>query len=311
MDRDPAAALSPAIVDPRFETVWRKDRGRMVALARRMLGDRAEAEDVVQEAFGRLARVDLDELDDVQGWLAVVVRRLCLDRIRSARFRHEAVTLGSLPDGVISLPPELAPDPADRITLDDQVQLALAVLLDRLSPAERTAFVLHDIFGFPYAAVGEIVGRSTTACRQLASRARRSVREGPNEHHQDVRPADIENEQHRAVSERFIAACAGGDITALMEVLDPHVVGEATVFGFGSLLASAGRPTIAQRLLGLFGPGTDTALIPIEVEHQAGVIAFAHRRVAAVVRFETEAGLIRDIHALVLPPGTDSGTRSQ
>ena len=310
MDPDPAAAPSPASVDPRFEAMWRKDRSRMVALARRMLGDLAEAEDVVQEAFGRLARVDLNEIDDAQGWLAVVVRRLCLDRIRSARFRHEAVTLESLPDGVISLPPELAADPADRITLDDQVQLALAVLLDRLSPAERTAFVLHDIFGFPYAAVGEIVGRSTTACRQLASRARRAIREGPNEHHDVVRRADIENEQHRAVSERFIEACAGGDINALMEVLDPDVVGEATIFGFGPLLASAGRPGIAQRLMGLFGPGTDTALIPMQVEHQPGVIAFADRRVAAVIRFETEDGLIRDIHALVLPRHVESGIRS-
>src|SRR3954468_15545430 len=174
MDHETAAPPSPASTDPRFDEVWREDRGRMLALARRTLGDAAEAEDVVQEAFGRLARVDLDELQDVRGWLAVVVRRLCLDRIRSAHFRRESVTLGSLPDGVISLPPELAADPADRITLDDQVQLALAVVLGRLSPAERTAFVLHDIFGFPYAAVGEIVGRSTTACRQLASRARRA-----------------------------------------------------------------------------------------------------------------------------------------
>jgi RNA polymerase sigma-70 factor (ECF subfamily) len=164
---------------------------------------------------------------------------------------------------------------------------------------------LHDIFGFPYAAVGEIVGRSTTACRQLASRARRAIREGPHEHHHDIRRADIENEQHRAVSERFIEACAGGDINALMEVLDPDVVGEATIFGFGPLLASAGRPVIAQRLLGLFGPGTDTALIPMTVERQPGVIAFAHRRVAAVVRFETDDGLIRDIRALVLPPGAE------
>jgi RNA polymerase sigma-70 factor (ECF subfamily) len=306
MDREPAAApspASPAKVDPRFDAVWRDDRSRMVGLARRMLGDAAEAEDVVQEAFGRLARLDLDELDDVQGWLAVVVRRLCLDRIRSARVRHESVTLRSLPDGVISLPPELAADPADRITLDDQVQLALAVLLDRLSPAERTAFVLHDVFGFPYAAVGEIVGRSTAACRQLASRARRAIREGPNEHHGDVRRADIEHERHRAVSERFIEACTGGDINALMEVLDPDVVGEATLFGFGPLLASQGRPVIAQRLLGLFGPDTDSALIPMTMERQPGVIAFVHRRVAAVVRFETANGLISDIRALVLPPG--------
>ncbi len=208
-----------------------------------------------------------------------------------------------MPDGVISLPPELAADPADRITLDDQVQLALAVVLDRLSPAERTAFVLHDIFGFPYAAVGEVVGRSTAACRQLASRARRGIREGSDGRRDEIRRADIENEQHRAVSERFIEACAGGDISALMEVLDPDVVGEATIFGFGPLLTSAGRPVIAQRLLGLFGPGTDSVLIPMTVEQQPGVIAFVHRRVAAVVRFEADDGLIRDIRALVLPPG--------
>jgi RNA polymerase sigma-70 factor (ECF subfamily) len=277
----------------------------MVGLARRMLDDAGEAEDVVQEAFDRLARVDLDELDDARGWLAVVVRRLCLDRIRSARFRHESVTLGSLPDGIISIPPELAVDPADRITLDDQVQLALAVVLERLSPPERTAFVLHDIFGFPYAAVGEVVGRSTVACRQLASRARRAIREGSEVRRDDVRRADIEDEQHRAVAERFIEACAGGDITALMEVLDPDVVGEATLFGFGPLVTSAGRPVIAQRLLGLFGPGTDSMLIPMTVERLPGVVAFVHRRVAAVVRFETEDGLIRDIRALVLPLGVD------
>ena len=303
MHRKAAALQSPTGSDPRFDVVWRDDRDRMLGLARRMLGDATEAEDVVQDAFGRLARVDLDELQDVQGWLAVVVRRLCLDRIRSARFRHESTTLSSLPDGVISLPPELAADPADRVTLDDQVQLALAVVLDRLSPAERTAFVLHDIFGFPYAAVGETVGRSTAACRQLASRARRAIREGSDQGHDDVRRADNEDEQHRAVSERFIEACAGGDISTLMQVLDPDVVGEATIFGFGPLLTSAGRPVIAQRLLGLFGPGTESVLIPMTVERQPGVIAFVHRRVAAVVRFETENGLIRDIRALVLPPG--------
>ena len=121
----------------------------------------------------------------------MVVRRLCLDRIRSAHFRHESVTLATLPDGVISLPPELAADPADRITLDDQVQLALAVVLDRLSPAESTAFVLHDIFGFPYAAVGETVGRSTAACRQLASRARRAIRQGSDGRRDDIRRSDI------------------------------------------------------------------------------------------------------------------------
>jgi len=305
MDPDRIAPGPPTHVD-RFEAVWREDRPRMLGFARRTLGDAGEAEDVVQEAFGRLARVDLNELDDVHGWLAVVVRRLCLDRIRSARFRHESVTLGSVPDGVPSLPAQLGADPADRITLDDQVQLALAVVLERLSPAERTAFVLHDIFGFPYAAVGEVVGRSTVACRQLASRARRAIREGSDARRDDVRRADIEDEQHRAVAERFIEACAGGDIAALMEVLDPDVVGEATLFGIGPLLASVGRPIIAQRLLGLFGPDTDSVLVPITVERRPGVIAFVHRRAMAVVRFETDDGLIRDIRALVLPPHVES-----
>jgi RNA polymerase sigma-70 factor, ECF subfamily len=304
---DESVALqAPAGSDPRFEAAWRDDRGRMLALARRMLGDAIEAEDVVQEAFGRLASVDLDELDDVQGWLAVVVRRLCLDRIRSARVRHESTLLASLPDGVISLLAELTTDPADRITLDDEVQLALAVVLARLSPAERTAFVLHDVFGFPYAAVGETVGRSTAACRQLASRARRAIRNGSDGRRDEVSRADIDDERHRAVSQRFIEACAGGNISALMAVLDPNVVGEATIFGFGPLLTSVGRPVIAQRLLGLFGPGTESALIPVPVERQPGVIAFVHGRVAAVVRFEADEGLIRDIRALILPPGVSS-----
>ena len=149
MDPKAAALQSPTGSDPRFDVVWRDDRDRMLGLARRMLGDATEAEDVVQDAFGRLARVDLDELQDIPGWLAVVVRRLCLDRIRSARFRHESTTLSSLPDGVISLPPELAADPADRVTLDDQVQLALAVVLDRLSPAERTVLSSTTSSGSP------------------------------------------------------------------------------------------------------------------------------------------------------------------
>ena len=176
MDHEPVAPPSPASLDPRFEEVWRTDRGRMVGLARRTLGDAAEAEDVVQEAFGRLARVDLDELEDVSGWLAVVVRRLCLDRIRSADFRHESVTLGALPDGVISLPPELAADPADRITLDDQVQLALAVVLDRLSPRNALRSSCTTSSGFRT----QPSARSSDARRPRAvsSRAARDVGSG-------------------------------------------------------------------------------------------------------------------------------------
>jgi RNA polymerase sigma-70 factor, ECF subfamily len=302
MDREPSPTPVAATTDPRLDAVWNEDRRRMFQLARRVLKDPADAEDVVQEAFGRLARVDLDELDDVTGWLAVVVRRLCLDRIRSAHHRHESVAPTPLPDGLDSLQPMLAADPADRVTLDDQVQLAFAVVLDRLSPAERTAFVLHDIFGFPYAAVGETVGRTTAACRQLASRARRAIREGSHTSRDEVRRRDVDDKHHRSVTERFVEACAGGDIGALIDVLDPDVVGEATLFGFGPLETSVGRSVIAPRLLALFGPGTDSVLVPVSIERRPGVVAYVRRRVAAVVRLETENGLIRDIHALVLPP---------
>jgi RNA polymerase sigma-70 factor (ECF subfamily) len=191
-----------------------------------------------------------------------------------------------------------AGDPADRVTLDDQVQLALAVVLDRLTPAERTAFVLHDVFGFSFETVAEIVGRTPAACRQLASRARRSVRadDGPRPDHPDV-------VRHRIVAERFIAACAGGDIGELMSLLDPDVAGEATLVGRGPLVTVVGRPEVAQRLLGLFGPATDTLLVPFPLEQGPGVIAFVHGRLAALVRLDLEAGVVDHISSFVFPPG--------
>jgi RNA polymerase sigma-70 factor (ECF subfamily) len=280
-----------------FDEVWRDNRAYLIGLATRMLGDAAEAEDVIQDAFDRLTRVDLDELDDVRGWLAVVVRRLCLDRLRSARSRRESVTGMSVPDGMTLFRGDRIVDPADRVTLDDQVQLALAVVLDRLTPAERTAFVLHDVFGFSFDAVAATVGRTPTACRQLASRARRSIRTGAG-------PAESDSslDRCRILSERFIAACAGGDIAELMEALDPDVVGIATLFGHGPIVEQSGRPEVAQRLIGLFGPGTDSMLVPFAVERDPGAIAFAHGRLAAVIRLEETDGLVRHISSLVMPP---------
>jgi RNA polymerase sigma-70 factor (ECF subfamily) len=280
-----------------FLSAWRAHRGYVRTLATRTLGDPAEAEDVVQETFDRLSRVDLEELDDIRGWLAVVARRLCLDRIRSAYARRESVAQAPVLDQRENLHQVDPIDPADRVTLDDEIQVALAVVLDRLTPAERTAFVLHDVFGFPYAAVGEIVGRTPAACRQLASRARRSVRSGEAA----TRPR-ADTRAHRALAEQFIAACKGGDIGALMATLDPAVDGDATLLGFGPLPSALGRPAIAQRLLGLFGPQTDAVLVPVAVEHDAGVIALVHRRLAAVVRLHEVDGFILHIHAVVFPP---------
>jgi RNA polymerase sigma-70 factor (ECF subfamily) len=136
-----------------------------------VLGSISEAEDTVQEAFARLVEQDLDEIDDVRGWLTVVVSRLCFDRLRSAdRQRRSSTDLHALEPR-----PAQEMDPADRITLDDEVRLALHVVMTRLTPAERIAFVLHDVFSYSFDAISEIVGRSPAACRQLASRARRTI----------------------------------------------------------------------------------------------------------------------------------------
>jgi RNA polymerase sigma-70 factor (ECF subfamily) len=280
-----------------FDDVWAGDRGYLLGFASRMLGNQPEAEDVVQEAFSRLALVELGEIDDVRGWLAVVVRRLCLDRIRSAHARREFVAGAAFLDGQAPLRGQPVVDPAERVTLDDQVQLALAIVLDKLTPAERTAFVLHDVFGFSFAAVGEIVGRTPAACRQLASRARRSIRSGAGK----ARP-DPEITTQRVLTERFIAACAGGDITELMAVLDPDVDGEAILIGRGPFVQLSGRPAVAQKLLGLFGSGSDRLLVPVAIEDHHGVVAFEHGRVAAVILLDEADGRIRHIHTFVRGP---------
>ena len=275
-----------------FDTAWQAHRPRLIAQATRTLHDDAAAEDVVQEAFGRLSAVPLGEIDDMGGWLSVVVRRLCLNRLRAAYFRREAPADDVLPTLLAGN------DPADRVTLDDEVQVALAILLDRLTPAERTAFVLHDVFGFPFDAVGAIVGRSSAACRQLASRARKSVRLGAiADSHARVQPA-----RHQDLVERFIAACAGGDMAALLAMLDPDVDGHAELVGFGTVADLTGRPAVAQRLIGLSGPGTGTVMAPLEIEGKPGVLAYLHGRLAAVLTLDVDDGVIRHMRSYVVPP---------
>src|SRR5439155_8911186 len=197
----------------RLAGVWREHRRLLLDVAYRMLGSINDAEDVVQEAFARLMRVDLEGIDDVRAWLVVVVTRLCLDQLRSARARHEAYIGPWLPEPLIELP-GAEPDPADRVTLDDSVRMALLVVLERLSPAERAAFVLHDVFGFSFEAVGTIVGRSPAAARQLASRARRHVEAETSPARFEVDPLEL-----RRAAERFIGAASSGDLDALLEVL--------------------------------------------------------------------------------------------
>jgi RNA polymerase sigma-70 factor, ECF subfamily len=186
-------------------------RPRLLRLAYSELGDVGEAEDVVQDAWLRLERTDADAIENLDGWLTRVVARLALDRLRSARARRETYIGPWLPE------PIATEDPADRVTLDESVSYALLAVLEQLSPAERTAFVLHDVFDVPFGDVAEVVGRTPEAVRQLASRARRHVKS------ERPRFAASRDEHDRAVR-AFAQAVAEGDLEGLAAVLDPDVV---------------------------------------------------------------------------------------
>ncbi|WP_269750562.1 RNA polymerase sigma factor SigJ [Herbidospora daliensis] len=199
-------------------------RPRLVRLAYGLLGDLQESEDVVQEAWLRLNQAEPP--DDVEAWLVVTVSRLALDVLKSARKRREEYVGPWLPEPVVDA------DPADRVTLDESLSMAMFVVLESLSPAERTAFVLHDVFGVPFDEVAKAVGRTTAACRQLAARARRHV--------QDKAPRfDVDVDDHKRVVDAFAAACAGRDIEGLLAVLDPDVVLRSDG---GGLVKAALRP---------------------------------------------------------------------
>lgn len=281
-------ALSPT--DRRVRDAWLADGPFLTGQAQRFVGSRAEAEDVVQDAFGRLTRADVDAIDDLRAWLTVVVRRIALDRVRSAYVRREVA--GEPGDTAMS-PGGGGADPADRVTLDDQVTRALGVVLERLTPAERTAFVLHDVFDFPFDAVAEIVGRTPGACRQLASRARQSIRSDA------ARPLAGDGAEVSDVAERFAAACAGGDMQALLAVLDPDVDGVAALLGAGPIVESYGAADVAKRAMALFGPGSRRTLVAVPVEGGPGLVAFEDDRVVAVIKVGEHAGRIRHVEAFV------------
>ena len=227
------------------------ERGRLRAVAYRMLGSLADAEDAVQEAWVRLARTDAAAIDNLGGWLTTVVGRVCLDMLRARAARPEEPAGGSLPDPVVTYGDE--PDPEAEALLADSVGLALLVVLDTLTPAERLAFVLHDTFGVPFDEIGRTLGRSTDAAKMLASRARRRVRGAA-----PADPAHVDPARQRAVVDAFLAAARGGDVAALLAVLDPDVVLRADTAG-GPMLATgahgvAGRAAMFARLAGQVRP---------------------------------------------------------
>jgi RNA polymerase sigma-70 factor (ECF subfamily) len=266
-----------------------KARPRLLRLAYSELGDLGEAEDVVQEAWLRIERVDAELIENLDGWLTTVVARLAHDRLQSARSRREIYVGPWLPE------PVLADDPADRITLDESVSYALLTVLEQLSPAERTAFVLHDVFDVPFEHIAEVVGRTPEAVRQLASRARRHV--------QEERPRfEASRDEHDRAVRAFARAVAEGHLEGLVEVLDPDVVW--TSDGGGSAPAArkpqAGGERVARAWVAL---GGRLAGDPIEVQinGQLGLIIPARDGHRAALSFLVSDGRITRIDAVRNP----------
>src|ERR671926_571636 len=207
----------------RFE----RERPQLRRIAYRMLGTLDEADDAVQEAWIRLGRTDDSSLDNLGAWLTSVVSRVCLDMLRTRRSRREEFVGSWMPEPIVTI--DGAPTPEDEALIADGVGVALYVVLETLSPAERLAFVLHDMFAMPFDEIAPIVGRSPEAARQLASRARRRV--------QDATPVpDVELAEQKRVVEAFLAAAREGDFDALLEMLDPDVTLRVDA-GLGSPLA--------------------------------------------------------------------------
>jgi RNA polymerase sigma-70 factor (ECF subfamily) len=268
-------------------------RPQLKAAAYRMLGSLTEADDAVQECWLRLDRNDSDGIDDLRAWLTTVVGRICLDMLRARRARRDEYVGTWLPEPVVTDQP--GADPENEALIADSVGLALLVVLDTLGPAERVAFVLHDVFALGFDEIGPIVGRSPAASRQLASRARRRVREAA--------PApETDPIEQRRVVDAFLAAARSGDFEALLEVLDPDVVFRADRGPNGPRLPTPLSGARAVALQVLFR-GTRLASIaqPVLVNGAAGVVVGDREAPIAVVGFSVARGRIVSIDLVADP----------
>jgi len=251
-----------------------RQRPHLRAVAYRILGSLSEADDAVQEAWLRLSRTDANQIESLDRWLTTVVARICLNMLRSRRTRGEQPLDGLRPEPLID-DPAVGTDPEHEALLADAVGIALQVVLDTLTPAERLAFVLHDMFAVPFNEIAEMLQRSPQATRQLASRARRRVRDGA--------PApDPDMTRQRAVVDAYFAASRDGDLDALVAVLDPDVVLRAHRSD-GDPLELHGAATVAQGAISArrFAPYVRPAL----VNGTAGVVAFDGDQAFAVLAF--------------------------
>src|SRR5438093_3853705 len=273
-------------------TRFEEHRSHLRAVAYRMLGSLNEADDAVQEAWLRLSRADTSDVENLAGWLTTVVARVCLNMLRSRTSRREDLASPYVPDPILSF--EDAIDPEQEVLLADSVGLALHVVLETLTPAERLAFVLHDMFAVPFDEIAAIVGRSPEAARQLASRARRRVQGATS-------APDSDLARQREVVDAFFAAARRGDFDALVAVLDPDVVAR----GDGGRLRPAltevvrGADAVAGRALRFANPAA--VLRPALVNGAAGVVVTIGARLFSVMGFTVTNGKIVALDVLADP----------
>jgi RNA polymerase sigma factor (sigma-70 family) len=273
----------------RFE----RHRPRLRAVAYRMLGSLTEADDAVQDTWLRLSRSGTDGVENLGGWLTTIVARVSLNMLRSRSVRREEPLGVHLPDPVIG--PQAQPQPEEQALLADSVGLALLVVLDTLTPDERLAFVLHDMFELPFNEIGPVVGRTPAAAKQLASRARRRV-QGAGMPVPDPDPA-----RQREVVDAFFAAARQGDFDALVAVLHPDVVARAD-YGARRPAASEivrGADAVARRAL--LGARPDAFLHPVQVNAAPGAVITVRGRPIAVMSFIVADGKIAEIDTIVDP----------
>jgi RNA polymerase sigma-70 factor (ECF subfamily) len=273
-----------------LEVVMR-ERRRLLGIAYRLLGTLAEAEDAVQETYTRwyqLSDAERSAVENVPAWLTRVTSNICLDVLKSARRRREQYVGPWLPE---PLPSEAADDadPADRVTLDESVSTALLLVLDSMTPAERVAFVLHDVFQVPFPEVAEIVGRTPAAVRKLASSARRRV--------STERGRRSATDVHASVVRAFAAACENGDLEALLAVLDPSV--ELRSDG-GGVVRAAPRPVVgaakvARFMLGMLRKSPDWSVQLRTVPDGLAVVIRGDRTVESVITLHVIDGRVRDV----------------
>ncbi|MDT0302013.1 sigma-70 family RNA polymerase sigma factor [Streptomonospora wellingtoniae] len=289
MDSEPNTAAEHA-------AEYRALRPRLLSVAYSLLGSVEEAEDAVQDAWLRLDRARRDaeqeEIRDVAAWLVTTVSRLALDTLRSARRRREEYVGEWLPEPLVQ-----HGDPADRVTLDESMSMAMLVVLESLSPAERTAFVLHDVFGLSFAEVGKAVGRTPTACRQLAARARKHVTERAPRF-------DVDTDEHRRIVDAFLAAVRGGDLDRLVAVLDPDVVMRSDGGGVvrSSLRPILGARKVARYMLGIQNRyGAALVLRPATVNGRPGLVGEIDGHTDSVIAFAVSGGRIVEIASVRNP----------